>query len=223
VPRTVLIVDVDEPVPVAAGSGLSDVATLRPDLLRTLRDALGPRALVATMTSGRLAALPVAGGRSPSQLATVTVDAVARRNELRCRVAVGGTGTGAVALHDAYDDAADALRLGPRINPGCTTYLIDELRGHQVMAAVGLRTRARLMNLVAGSLVSQPDWPDLRGTVIAWCESGFHLVRTAEALHIHRNTLIYRLQKVERLTGTPWRDHRASLTLYLACLANQLD
>jgi len=216
VPRTVLIVDVDEPEP-------SDVATLRPELLRTLRDALGPKALVATMVSGRLAALPVIAGRSPSQLATMAVDAVARRNEWRCRVAVGGTGTGATALHDAYADALDALRLGPRISPGSTTYLIDELRGHQVMASVGVRARARLMKVVAGPLVAQPDWCDLRATLIAWCESGFNLVRTAETLHIHRNTLIYRLQKIERLTATPWRDHRASLTLYLACLADQLD
>ncbi len=216
VPRTVLIVDVDEPEP-------SDVATLRPELLRTLRDALGPKALVATMTSGRLAALPVIAGRSASQLATMAVDAVARRNELRCRVAVGGTGTGAAALHDAYADALDAFRLGPRISPGSTTYLIDELRGHQVMASVGVRARARLMKVVAGPLVAQPDWCDLRATLIAWCESGFNLVRTAETLHIHRNTLIYRLQKIERLTATPWRDHRASLTLYLACLADQLD
>lgn len=208
VPRTVLIVAVDEPV--------------GQELLRTLRDALGPRALVATMTSGRLAALPAVGTRSPSDLASATVDAVARRNELRCRVAVGGTGTGAAALHDAYADAVDALRLGSRISPERTTYLIEELRGHQVMSAVGPRSRTRLLRLVAGPLVAQPDWPDLRATLIAWCESGFNLVRTAEALHIHRNTLIYRLQKVERLTGTPWRDHRAGLTLYLACLADQL-
>lgn len=223
VPRTVLIVAVDEPTPAAPAGGVSDVVTLRPELLRTLRDALGPRALVATMTSGRLAALPVLGSRSLSQLATTTVDAVARRNELRCRVAVGGTGTGAAALHDAYADATDALRLGTRISPEGTTYLIDELRGHQVMSAVGLRGRTRLLRLVAGPLVAQPDWPDLRCTLIAWCESGFNLVRTAEALHIHRNTLIYRLQKIERLTGTPWRDHRTSLTLYLACLADQLS
>jgi carbohydrate diacid regulator len=79
------------------------------------------------------------------------------------------------------------------------------------------------MKVVAGPLAAQPDWCDLRATLIAWCESGFNLVRTAETLHIHRNTLIYRLQKIERLTATPWRDHRASLTLYLACLADQLD
>jgi DNA-binding PucR family transcriptional regulator len=63
----------------------------------------------------------------------------------------------------------------------------------------------------------------LRATIIAWCEAGFGLVAAASALHIHRNTLVYRLGKIERITGRPLREHRATLTLYLACLADQLD
>lgn len=130
---------------------------------------------------------------------------------------------GVAALHDAFADAVDALRLGQRVEPGRAAYLIDDMRGHQVMAAVGQRSRARLVSLVAGPLRDQPDWPDLRRTLVAWCESGFNLVRTARELHIHRNTLIYRLEKVERLTGRPWRDTKAGLTLHLACLADQLS
>jgi carbohydrate diacid regulator len=217
--RTVLIVEVDEQGP----SATDDPATVRPELLRTLRDAFGPSALVVTMTSGRFAVLPVTRNRSDAMLGAIAVQSVARRNGLTARVAAGGSGCGVAALHDAYTDAADALRLGRRIEPARSAYLIDELRGHQVLAAVGQRSRARLVELVAGPLRDQPDWPDLRRTLIAWCESGFNLVGTARALHIHRNTLIYRLQKVERLTGRSWRDHRAGLTLYLACLADQLS
>ena len=67
-----------------------------------------------------------------------------------------------------------------------------------------------------------PTGPTSAVTLVAWCEGGFHLVHTSQALHIHRNTLLYRLEKIERLTGRPWRDHRATLTLYLACQADQL-
>ncbi len=228
VPRTVLLVDVDEPVPVGTGnSGIPDVATLRPEVLRTLRDRFGRADLVAAMTSGRFAVLPALDRGTTSEdrlrLARQAVDCVALHHRLASRAGVGGTARGIAALREAYTDAADALRLGARSEPGGSAYVIDELRGHQVLAAVGHRARTRLVSLVAGPLAAQPDWPDLRGTLIAWCESGFNLVRTAEALHIHRNTLIYRLEKVERLNGRPWRDHRGSLTLYLACLASQLD
>ncbi len=76
---------------------------------------------------------------------------------------------------------------------------------------------------MTANLRQQSDWLALRQTVIAWCESGFNLVQAAAALHIHRNTLVYRLNKVAKLTGRPLRDHRATLALYLACLTDQVS
>ena len=230
VPRTVLFVDVDEPVPVGTGNGgVPDVATLRPEVLRTLRETFGPADLVAAMTSGRFAVLPVLTGHRGAaaedrlRLAQLAVTTIASYHGFASRAGAGGAARGIASLREAYADAGDALRLGMGCEPGGSAYVIDGLRGHQVLAAVGLRARSRLVSVVAGPLATQADWPELRGTLIAWCESGFNLVRTAQVLHIHRNTLIYRLEKVERLTGRPWRDHRSSLTIYLACLASQLD
>ncbi|TCC28307.1 sugar diacid utilization regulator [Kribbella speibonae] len=219
VPRTVVIVEVDEPVPAQ-----SDVVAVRPELLRTLRQTFGPADLVAAMASGRFAVIPALKRSSGRQeLGDLAVQAVAREQGFVARAGVGGVAAGIVGLCEASADAGDALRLGKECMPGTSAYLIDGLRSHQVLAAVGYRARARLLTLVAGDLATHSDWPELRDTLIAWCESGFNLVRTSDALHIHRNTLIYRLEKIERLTGQPWRDHRATLTLYLACLASQLD
>ncbi|WP_217212606.1 helix-turn-helix domain-containing protein [Streptomyces sp. AC550_RSS872] len=36
----------------------------------------------------------------------------------------------------------------------------------------------------------------LRETLIAWAEGGFQLVRAAERLAVHRNTLLHRLTKI---------------------------
>ncbi|WP_308298822.1 helix-turn-helix domain-containing protein [Streptomyces sp. GESEQ-35] len=68
----------------------------------------------------------------------------------------------------------------------------------------------------------QPDWPVLRDTITAWCESGFNLVRASAALHIHRNTVVYRMNKIEQITGRPLREHRTTMALYLACLTDEL-
>jgi hypothetical protein len=59
--------------------------------------------------------------------------------------------------------------------------------------------------------------------VLSWCDSGFHLVNSAKALHVHRNTLIYRLAKIERLTGRNPREHRFAVALYVAALIDELD
>ncbi|MDO0917739.1 helix-turn-helix domain-containing protein [Streptomyces sp. DT2A-34] len=101
-------------------------------------------------------------------------------------------------------------------------HLITDLRVHQTLAAVGQSARNRLVERPAADLRAQPDWPVLRDTITAWCESGFNLVRASAALHIHRNTVVYRMNKIEQITGRPLREHRTTMALYLAGLADRL-
>lgn len=219
--RTCVVVEVTA----ATRHGSTDVEALRSELLRTVRETFGdPQDVTATLAPGRLAVLHRAadGERALPATCERLADAVGRRHRLRVRTGVGAPAETVQELRDSYLDASDALRLGRRVDPGGRMHAIADLRLHQVLGAVGHRTRTRFADLVAGSLTSQPDWPVLRETVVAWCESGFNLVRAAADLHVHRNTLVYRLDKIERLTGTALRGRRTSLTLYLACLAADL-
>ncbi|MFI7400835.1 helix-turn-helix domain-containing protein [Streptomyces sp. NPDC049541] len=100
--------------------------------------------------------------------------------------------------------------------------MIADLRVHQVLAAVNQSARNRLVDLTTAELRAQPDWPALRDTITAWCESGFHLVRASAALHIHRNTVLHHMNKIEQITGRPLREHRTTTALHLACLADRL-
>jgi DNA-binding PucR family transcriptional regulator len=42
---------------------------------------------------------------------------------------------------------------------------------------------------------------DLRATLLAYLDRGSSFVRAAEALHVHRNTVVYRLRRAEELLG----------------------
>jgi carbohydrate diacid regulator len=68
------------------------------------------------------------------------------------------------------------------------------------------RARRRYREAVLGSLPERTNWAELRRTMIAWCESGHSLVGTAAALRVHRNTLLYRIDRLSKLTGTSLRD-----------------
>ncbi len=48
-----------------------------------------------------------------------------------------------------------------------------------------------------------PALDDLRSTALCYLNSGRNLIDTARQLHVHRNTVVYRLAKVERLLGRP--------------------
>jgi carbohydrate diacid regulator len=151
------------------------------------------------------------------------VDVIGLHHGLDARTAVSDVATSVAGLHDAYQDASDALRLGALVAKDIPVHTIGDLRIQQILAAVGHRNRTHLVDLVVGPLRAQTDWPALRRTIVAWCENGFNLVRTSAALYIHRNTLVYRLGKIEDVTGRSLRDHPATLALYIACLADQLD
>lgn len=88
----------------------------------------------------------------------------------------------------------------------------------QLLASTGSHARARFAATALGRLPAEPDWPALKATLVAWGESGFNLVRAAEALHVHRNTLVYRLDRITERLGRPIRDPQVGLAAYLACL-----
>jgi carbohydrate diacid regulator len=193
-----------------SGSAASDAAQ---------RPGLAAGDIVAAMPSDRFVVLHRVRGADLPALCRAAVEEISRRHGLTAAAGIGDVATTVVELHESYQDASITLRLGAKGGVSA----IEDLRVHQLLAAVGHRPRARFVEALTAKLRAQTDWPALRETLIAWCETGFNLVRAAGALHIHRNTLVYRLNKVSQLTGKPTRDHRSAVALYLACLADELE
>ncbi|WP_454860739.1 PucR family transcriptional regulator [Promicromonospora soli] len=204
-----------------------DMVLARSELLRTVREVFaGSQDIVASTAPGRIGVLHrLPAGRPVTSLVDGcrrVADVIAAQDGLTTRVGIGEPADTVAGLHESYQDARDALRLGARLARAPAVHLIADLRVHQVLRAAGQPVRSRLLDLTA-ALRAEADWPLLRDTITAWSESGFNLVRASAALHIHRNTIVYRMGKIEQITGRPLRDHRATMALYLACLADQLD
>jgi carbohydrate diacid regulator len=226
VPRIAVVVDITA----ATGPALPDPddsvePTLRLSVLGTIRaHVAGPDDIVAALPSNRFVVLyrtrPADGLRESCRR---LVEQIGRRYGLRAAAGIGTAAATIAGLHDSYQDASTAVRLGTRLPDRPAVNTIDEMRIHQFLAATGQHPRNRFVDALTTPLRTENDWPALRETVLTWCDSGFNLVRAASALRIHRNTMVYRLKRISRLTGRPAGDHRATLALYLACLAEQLD
>ncbi|MGW7492515.1 CdaR family transcriptional regulator [Streptomyces sp. NPDC054786] len=215
VPRRALLIDLGD-----AAGGVS-----RPAVLRTVREVFaGPQDLIGEVTAGRPVVLhPAAHDRSADDGARL-VTLLADRHGLTVRVGVGDAATGPAGLHASYRGAEEALRIGPLLDHGGPgpahgpVLCAPALRVPRLLAGVPQEAGLRYAAEVLGPLRAEPDWPTLRATLIGWAESGCHLVRAAEQLHIHRNTLVYRLDKITRRAGRPVRDPAEAIALYLACL-----
>jgi carbohydrate diacid regulator len=139
----------------------------------------------------------------------------------RCVVGMGGVAADETEIRYSYSEALTALRLGPVVRAQ-SPFNIDDMRTHELVAAVPTRTRQRMIDSVLAGLREAPNWNAVSRTITAWAENGFVLVKTAEELGIHRNTLVYRLEKIAALTGLSLQDHRRWLTLYIGCVADHL-
>ena len=60
---------------------------------------------------------------------------------------------------------------------------------------------------------SDPSGIDLFGTLQMFMECNYNISQTARNLYIHRQSLLYRLSKIEELTGMSLHDHRSLFLL----------
>jgi DNA-binding PucR family transcriptional regulator len=60
---------------------------------------------------------------------------------------------------------------------------------------------------------------DLMRTLRAYFAANANASRAADMLYLHRNSVPYRLARIEKLTGLDLRDHRAKLALQIGLLA----
>ena len=141
---------------------------------------------------------------------------------LNVRVAIGSTGSGIGELNIAARDAFDALQLGPIVHPGTKIHQIEHVRLHQALSVVPIDSRTRLVEGLLAPLLADREWTTLRATLIAWGDSAFNITRAAERLHVHRNTLIYRLDKIARVLQRSLDEPGLAVALYITCVIDEL-
>ncbi|QKY70196.1 CdaR family transcriptional regulator [Lentibacillus sp. CBA3610] len=65
------------------------------------------------------------------------------------------------------------------------------------------------------SLIEDKDFPELRQNFMVYCKNMMNISQAAKELFIHRNTLIYRLKKIESSTSIDTKNFEHCMMLYL--------
>lgn len=71
---------------------------------------------------------------------------------------------------------------------------------------------------ILAELSGRNDFETLRDTFMNFCESPFTCTQTAGEMHLHRNSLRYRLNKLKTLTGHDPRNIKEAFELWAAFL-----
>lgn len=155
-------------------------------------------ALIKTMDKGMQLA-------DAEEYAMALRDTLEEETGLRLSCGIGDTVSGAEALKQSFEQADSALRIGAHYPQLKGLYAWRRMLLPRFMAeippALAQQYHSLLFNRRTASLFSQ----EMIKTIDMFLEKDLNLSDTARQLYIHRNTLVYRLDKVQRISGLDLR------------------
>ncbi|WP_024303485.1 sugar diacid recognition domain-containing protein [Pseudogulbenkiania sp. MAI-1] len=146
-------------------------------------------------------------------LADVLDEELGKSSVLAMGVALPGL-DGAAA---SYQAAKNTARVGRLRDPQRQLFSYYELSLPVLLSGLDVGWQAeQLQQLLVRLKASDGKSGTLLKTLTAWFANNTHPSSTAKAMHIHRNTLDYRLQKIGELTGLDLDNTDDRLLLYVA-------
>jgi carbohydrate diacid regulator len=228
-----------------ANSFKSHAASSRPELelqslkvgvLRTIKEVFsGDQDLATSIGTGKYGLLhdvwaaesSAAALQQTRILCHSLMESIKSRHDMEVNIGIGTLASSIFDLKMSYHDAWGALQLGKQLARHRRVFQASEFRVQELLQTASYSSRKSFLQALLQPLLQpikeQTDWEELRLTILTWCESGYNLASASRTLHIHKNTLLYRLNKMERISGKSLKDYRHAFAVYLACLLDELD
>lgn len=201
VPRVALLIDIDAPA-LAAEALLAEQQRLQRQLV-----VLEPGLLSASVSLHELAVLlPLASGEAEPSRLRARVERLQLRlaaEGTRIRFALGGlfAGVAGEGLVRSWQSACASLRVGRRRQPEADLHCYADLTLAVLLAGLAEGWRADELQRPLQRLAAHDRDGQLRHTLTVWFAHHMKTAAGAAALHVHRNTLDYRLRRIGELTG----------------------
>lgn len=124
-------------------------------------------------------------------------------------------------LRDAYREAKDAVNIALELGDEEQTTFYGDLKLYQLLLSLKDRNLDHLKRFYAETLEplvehDERKQSDLVRTLNGFFEANGNLAKAAQDLDVHRNTLVYRLERIAELTGFDLDDADNRLILHLA-------
>jgi DNA-binding PucR family transcriptional regulator len=127
-------------------------------------------------------------------------------------VSIGDPRAGVEGFVRTHNEA-DAARLVVQAAKSLTSGIVcaSELGAVTLMCSDLGATRAWVADILGPLVADDPSAAQLRATLREFLRTGGSYAAAAETLHMHKNSVVYRIRKIEDQLGCSVRDHRLDL------------
>ncbi len=150
--------------------------------------------------------------------------------DIRCHIGISKACTGWETIRLCFTQALQALELGSRMHPEWTVYSYRDDDVYQFL--INNLSRDMLVSFYNESIRPLADYDranntDMLSTLHMYFECGRSLTQTAEKLFIHRNTMLYRMERIQQILDVDLKrtneSFRIQLGLYIMHLIQLPD
>jgi len=124
-------------------------------------------------------------------------------------------------LRNAFHEAGDAITIGSQYIVGTKVFEYRRLLLERFLSTVSPKIGEEFGAIVFTTRTARLFGDEMVHTIEVFFENNLNLSEAARKLYIHRNTLVYRLEKVQRLTGFDLRQFDDAVTFKLMMLLNK--
>ncbi len=127
-------------------------------------------------------------------------------------IGIGGCADDISELHSSYEQACEALRVGRIYQPKQNVFDYQRMLMPRFLSELPPKLAEKYHSILFSEETEKLFTEDLLETVSMFFEKDLNLSDTARQLYIHRNTLTYRLDKIEKIIGLDLRRFEDAVT-----------
>ncbi len=157
------------------------------------------------------------------KIKTILEQIVVRLNRLSKKepgyIGVGRTGSGLAGIQNSYREAMQACQIGRKIWPQEHICYYDALGVWRLLGNIQDKQELQaFINETLGEIIKydQEKGAELIKTLEVYFECNGKLKKVTEKMFVHYNTILYRLDRIQQITGISLDDATACLNLQLA-------
>lgn len=151
-------------------------------------------------------------------LAHTMIDTLSMEALVHVQIAYSNLIPDLYALSGAYKQTALALRVGKLFYSEQSVFPFNKLGVGRLIHELPQKLCEDFLFEVLGDISSDQLDGDTLSAVDKFFQNNLNIAETARQLHMHRNTLIYRLEQVEKKTGLDLRQFEDAMTFKIAIM-----
>lgn len=146
------------------------------------------------------------------QLGEAIEDTILNETSVKSYIGIGKIKNNIYEIRDSYLEAINAMNIGMIYEPNNRVYFFEALLLERFLNEVPNNISEKYYSHIFHEEFDRTLTEEMIATIEKFFENNLNLSETSRQLYIHRNTLVYRLDKIQKVLGLDLRNFHDAVT-----------